>query len=127
MKRFLLPVVLLLGGAPAVANAQLLPIPGKANPDWILFSVEPRPYDAQALAIPPSTDRMPNAAQKSIRSVGNHHYYWDAKRQLAYDWYSKEGKTEPDYMVLVREQRKDSLYTYRRANFKFERPSKPRK
>jgi hypothetical protein len=126
MKRLLLPVALICG-APAVANAQLLPIPGKANADWVLFKVEPQPYDAQALAIPPPPNRMPNAVQKSIRGIGNHHYYWDAKRQFAYEWYSKEGKTEPDYMVLVREQRKDSVYTYRRANFKFERPPKPRK
>lgn len=111
------------------AKAQLLPVPGKKNPDWVLLNIRPQSYDAQALAIPspPPTDRMPNASQKSIQSIGNHHYYWDANQQLAYDWYSKEGKTEPDVMVFVREQRKDSVYTYRRANYKFERPAKPRK
>ena len=128
MKRLLLPVALCCAVS-AVANAQLLPVPGKLNPDWVLVSAQPQPYDAQALEIPKPapTDRMPNVAQKSIRSIGNHHFYWDANRQLAYDWYSKEGKTEPDIMVLVREQRKDTLYAYHRANFKSERPPKPRK
>jgi hypothetical protein len=126
MKLMLLSFAL-LGGISA--NAQLLPIPGKKNPDWVLINAEPQPYDAQALAIPAPapTDRMPNAAKKSIRSIGNQRYYWDADRQLAYNWYSKEGKTEPDIMVFVREQRKDIVYTYRRANAEIVPPSRSRK
>ncbi|MCC3151694.1 hypothetical protein Q3A66_01510 [Hymenobacter sp. BT770] len=113
MKRLLLPFSLL--GCISIAQAQLLPVPGGKNPDWVLLKTEARPYDAQALTPPPATDAMPNAAQKSISSIGDHQYYWDAQRQLAYDWVSRGSSKAPFMLVNVREQRKDVVYVYRRA------------
>ncbi|AIZ63239.1 hypothetical protein PK28_05240 [Hymenobacter sp. DG25B] len=63
------------------------------------------------------TDRMPNAAQKSIASSGNQHYHWDAKKQLVYTWLSRPGSQTiaPDKEVTVRDDRTDTLYIFRRA------------
>ena len=58
---------------------------------------------------------MPNAAEKSIVSKGNHHYQWDASRQLAYDWISANGMMAPLETVTVREQQSDIAYIFRRA------------
>lgn len=115
MKGFLTSVVLLSGAS--AAHAQLLLIPGQQNSDWVLMKTEPRPYGAQATQIPPppATDRMPNAGQKSIKSNGDHCYYWAADRRLAYDWFRRDGKLEPSKIVTVREQRKDVVYVYRQA------------
>jgi hypothetical protein len=115
MKSILLSVTLLCGAS--VAHAQLLPVPGAKNPDWVLQQTAKTPYDGQALAPPPATDPMPNGAQKSISSIGDHHYYWDAQRQLSYDWYSRGPATmAPFVLVNVREANKDFVYVYRRAH-----------
>ena len=111
MKRLFL-LIALFGGASA-AHAQLLPAPGSKNPDWNLEKSEVR-KETSAPVLPAPTDRMPNAAQKSISSNGNHHYHWDADRQLAYDWLSQPGSVAPDKQVTVREQRTGTVYTFRR-------------
>ncbi|GAB3317156.1 hypothetical protein ACFQT0_24745 [Hymenobacter humi] len=116
MKRILLPFALLY--SISIAQAQLLPVPGGKNPDWVLLKAEKRHYDAQALVPPPATDAMPNAAQKSISSIGNHHYHWDSIHQLAYDWVSADGAIAPLEKVTVREQQGDIAYIYRRAKVK---------
>jgi hypothetical protein len=113
MKILLLPAILLFG---FVAHAQLLPVPGTSNPDWTLEKAEPispNPRPVQRVGI----DRMPNAAQKSIASSGNQHYHWDAKKQLVYTWLSRPGSQTiaPDKEVTVRDDRTDSVYTFRRA------------
>jgi hypothetical protein len=112
MKRLLLCSAALLG-ATLAAHAQVLPVPGGTNPDWVLFGTYKNPYDGQAVE-PPTTDRMPNAAAKSIKSIGNHRYYWDADRQLAYDWFSKDGVLSPLALVNVRVQQQDIVYSYHR-------------
>ena len=111
MKRLLLPVVLLCA-APTV-RAQQLPVPGDKNPDWALEKSEARP-NAEPSDVLPGTDRMPNAMQRSIKSIGNRHYHWDSKRQLAYEWLSRpgSGSTAPDKLVVVRSE-SAGIYTYR--------------
>ncbi|MDQ2771371.1 MAG: hypothetical protein M3Y54_12840 [Bacteroidota bacterium] len=98
-----------LCGATA-AHAQLLPVPGAKNPDWKLEKSEA----PQAERLLPPTDRMPNAAQKSVLSTGNQHAYWDADRQLAYQWQSGPGSVKPEKQVKVLEQRTGIAYVYRR-------------
>ena len=114
MKLLLLPVVLLCA-APTV-RAQQLPVPGDKNPDWALEKSEARP-NAEPSDVLPGTDRMPNAMQKSIKSIGNRHYHWDSKRQLAYEWLSRpsSGSVAPDQLVTVRAEPTGILYTYRRS------------
>ena len=116
MKRSLLCLAVLLSAALA-AQAQVLPVPGAKNPDWVLFGTYRRPYDNRVFG-PPSTDRMPNAAAKSVKSIGNQHYYWDAAHQLAYDWYSREGTLTPFGLVNVRVQQQDIVYSYHRRGEK---------
>ena len=113
MKRLLLPVALLCA-APTV-RAQQLPVPGDKNPDWALEKSEARP-NAEPSDVLSGTDRMPNAMQKSIKSIGNRHYHWDASRQLAYEWQSRlgSGSVAPDKQVRVREERTGIAYVYRR-------------
>ena len=112
MKAFLLFSALLFGYS---AQAQVLPVPGDKNPDWVLLKTEKRQVDEQPV-LPPATDRMPNAIGKSIISKGNHHFTWDAERQLAYDWFSQDASTmTPLKTVTVREQRSEIAYIYRRA------------
>ena len=113
MKCLLLPVALLC--AASAAQAQLLPVPGTKNPDWALGKSEARP-NAEPSDMLPGTDRMPNAMQKSIKSIGNRHYHWDASRQLAYEWQSRlgSGSVAPDKQVRVREERTGIAYVYRR-------------
>ncbi|GAB2862349.1 hypothetical protein [Hymenobacter ruber] len=111
MKSGLLCLFLLSGLA---ANAQLLPVPNSKNPDWVLLKTEKRHSDNRLL-FSPGTDKMPNAAEKSIISKGNHHYHWDASQQLVYDWVSAAGMMAPLDTVNVREQRSDIAYIYRRA------------
>jgi hypothetical protein len=94
-------------------QAQALPVPGEKNPDWVLFGTYKKPYDSRVLKSP-FTDRMPNAAPRSIKSIGSHHYYWDASRQLAYDWLSKDGTLGPLVLVNVRVQQQDIVYSYHR-------------
>ena len=113
MKGLLLSSALLCGLS---ARAQMLPVPGGKNPDWMLLKTEQRPYDGRPV-IPSGTDRMPNAVHKSISSIGNHHYSWDAEHQLAYDWMSRDSSSvAPFKLVQVREGRKDVVYVYRRAH-----------
>jgi hypothetical protein len=112
MKGLLLCSAVLLG-ATLAAHAQVLPVPGDKNPDWVLFGTYKKPYDGPVVE-PPTKDRMPNAAAKSIKSIGNHRYYWDADRQLAYDWLSKDGTLGPLALVSVRMQQQDIVYSYHR-------------
>lgn len=110
MKRAAL--LILLASAASVAQAQLLPVPGSQNPDWVLEKADaPKPGPS---VLPLSTDRMPNAAQKSVSSSGNRHYCWDAQQQLAYEWVSQPGQVAPDQRVTVRQQRTGTAYVYRR-------------
>ena len=111
MKSVLFGVFLLSG---LVAKAQLLPVPNSKNPDWVLLKTEKQHSDGQP-SFPAGTDKMPNAAQKSISSQGNHHFHWDASHQLAYDWVSADGAWAPLETITVREQRSDIAYIYRRA------------
>ena len=115
MKCLLLPIALLCA-APA-AQAQLLPVPGTKNPDWALEKSEAGP-NAEPSDVLPGTDRMPNAMQRSIKSIGNRHYHWDSKRQLAYEWLSRpsSGSVAPDQLVKVRAEPTGTLYTYRRRS-----------
>jgi hypothetical protein len=112
MKGLLLCTVVLLSASLAT-HAQVLPVPGGNNPDWVLFGTYKKPYDGPVVESP-TTDRMPNAAAKSIKSIGNHRYYWDANRQLAYDWFSKDGILTPLALVNVRVQQQDIVYSYHR-------------
>jgi hypothetical protein len=108
-------ILLLLSGSVLAAHAQLLPVPGAKNPDWTVEKKEASP-DATPFGEAPRLDRMPNAAQRSIASSGNHHYHWDARHQLAYQWSSRpnSGTVAPDKEVLVREDRTGLTYTFRR-------------
>ncbi|GAB3580570.1 hypothetical protein [Hymenobacter daeguensis] len=108
-------VLLLLCGGATAAHAQLLPVPGAKNPNWKTEKFAALP-EATPFDEPPKTDRMPNAAQRSIASAGNRHYYWDASRQLSYQWLSRPGSNTiaPDKEVLVREDRTGITYTFRR-------------
>ncbi|MCI1189535.1 hypothetical protein MON38_19095 [Hymenobacter sp. DH14] len=113
MKSQLLLIV--LGCGMSVAHAQLLPVPGAKNPDWNKEKAEAQP-EATPFGEAPQVDPMPNAVQNSIASTGNHHYYWDASRQLAYQWRSRPGSgtVAPDKQVQVREDRTGIVYTFRR-------------
>ena len=114
MKLLLLcPAVLLT--ASLAAQAQVLPVPGGKNPDWVLVQTEQKLYDGHIIQSS-NIDRMPNAEAKSIKSIGNHHYYWNAANHLAYDWVSKDGMLEPLGLVNVREQQQSTVYSYRRRN-----------
>ena len=111
MKIPLLSFALTCGATAALA--QLLPVPGIKNPDWKLEKSEALQLEGLPV-LPPPTDRMPNAAQKSIQSSGNQHAYWDADRQLAYQWQSSPGTVKPEQQVKVLEQRTGIAYIYRR-------------
>ena len=112
MKRLLLCPAMLLTASLA-AQAQVLPVPGGKNPDWVLVQTERKPYAGQDMW-PTSTDRMPNAAAKSIKSMGNHHYYWDATRQLSYEWLSKPDQVAPSSLVIVHQQTTGATFVYRK-------------
>lgn len=105
-------LLILLACAASIAQAQLLPVPGSRNPDWVLEKAPAPKSDFSVLL--PGTDRMPNAAQKSISSSGNRHYCWDAHQQLAYEWVSQPGQVAPDQRVTVRQQQTGTTYVYRR-------------
>ena len=111
MKNFLLSLGLVC--AALGAHAQILPVPGAQNPDWALEKSKARSR-AEPADVLPGTDRMPNAGQQSIKSIGNHHYHWDSNRQLAYEWLSRpgSGSTAPDKLVVVRSE-SAGTYTYR--------------
>jgi hypothetical protein len=113
--KFLLLCPAILLAASLAAQAQVLPVPGGKNPDWEFLRTERKPYDGHIIRSS-SVDRMPNAAAKSIKSIGNHHYYWDDATQLAYDWFSKEGTLGPVVLINVRAQQQSTVYTYRRRN-----------
>jgi hypothetical protein len=114
-----------------LAQAQVLPVPGARNPDWLLDkpATNGRPIrrdtlpsgrDPMPIADPRrqgqgGTDAMPNALSKNIQSIGNHHRYWDAARQLSYDWQSRSGQLGPDSLVTVFQQATGTTFTYRRA------------
>ena len=108
--------LLALCGIASVAHAQLLPVPGAKNPDWKVEKKEALPQ-ASLSDEPIRIDRMPNAMQNSIVSKGDVHHYWDADRQLAYEWRSRpgSGSVAPDKAVLVREDRTGTTYTFRRT------------
>lgn len=116
MKTLLLSFGMLCAGT-SIAHAQLLPVPGAKNPDWTLKKSEPRP-NAEPSDVLPGTDRMPNAMQKSVKSIGNRHYHWDSDRQLAYEWLSRptSGSIAPDELVTVRSESTGTTYTYRRRS-----------
>ena len=110
----------------SVAQAQVLPIPGSRNPDWVLektehhtYSQQPGPPSEKGSQIPGvasnanAVDRMPNSLSKSIRSIGNRHSYWDAERQVGYEWVSRSGSLAPESLVMVREEQTGNVYTYR--------------
>lgn len=127
MKRLLLCSIL-LSGASLAAQAQLLPVPNARNPDWILENTQPGSRPSRPDSLGGSRDRMPiadpnrrapaakmpNALPKSLSSIGDTRHYWDADRQLAYEWKARPGSTAPDQVVIVRQQATGALYTYRR-------------
>ena len=93
-------------------HAQVLPVPGARNADWALEKTEQRRTGQAATLL--GSDRMPNAGQGSIASIGNRNYQWDANRQLAYEWLSRSGSPAPADLVAVRDDRTGTVYTYRR-------------
>jgi hypothetical protein len=115
-------------GATAAAHAQILPVPNARNPDWILDNTTLGSRPSRPDSAPGSRDRMPiadpsrqggvsampNALTKSISSVGNRHYYWDAARQLSYEWQSRPNQVAPDSLVKVRQQATGATFTYRK-------------
>ena len=105
----------MLCAATSIAHAQSLPVPGAKNSDWSLEKTELRP-NADPSDVLPGTDRMPNAVQKSVKSIGNRHYHWDSNWQLAYEWLSRpsSGSIVPDKLVTVRQEPTGTIYTYRR-------------
>ena len=126
MNHLLLGPALVLATALA-AHAQLLPVPNTRNPDWIQTDTKlgfrpsppdslPGSRDRMPIADPSrgSTARIPNAQRKNLTSIGNTYYYWDADRQLAYEWPARPGSAAPDSTVTVRQQRTGTTYTYRR-------------
>lgn len=127
MIRFLLCAALLLSAALA-AQAQLLPVPNARNPDWVLENTQAglhpsRPdslagsRDRMPIADPnrqAPTARMPNALPKSISGAGSMRRYWDADRQLAYEWKAQPGRMAPDQVVTVHQQTTGATYIYRR-------------
>jgi hypothetical protein len=102
--------LLISSSAAFTAHAQLLPVPGSKNPDWVLEKAQEKPEQAVT-----STEPMPNAL-KSISSSSTTHRHWDATRQLAYEWESRpnSGSVAPDRSVLVREDRTGTTYVFRR-------------
>lgn len=116
-------------GTSALAHAQVLPVPNARNPDWVLdkTTLGFRPSRPDTLA--GSRDRMPiadlnrqngtasmpNVLGKSITSIGDTHRYWDAARQLSYEWQSHAGLLAPDSLVLVKQQATGATFTYRRT------------
>lgn len=126
MKQLLLLPALL--ASTLAAHAQLLPVPNTRNPDWVQTDTKlgfrPSPPDT----LPGSRDRMPtvdprrngtpampNAQRKNLTSIGNTYRYWDADRQLAYQWEARPGSAAPDSIVTVQQQATGAVYTYRRA------------
>lgn len=126
MNQLLLCPALLLGTALA-AHAQLLPVPNTRNPDWEQTDTKLGFQPSRPDSLPGSRDRMPivdpsrgstaripNAQRKNLTSIGNSYRYWDADRQLAYEWQARPGSAAPDSTVTVRQQRTGATYTYRR-------------
>ncbi|TPG72377.1 hypothetical protein [Hymenobacter nivis] len=101
-------------GFASQAQAQVLPIPGARNPDWALETTVPDAYRHAPGNLPVTTDRMPNASQRSVLSNGNRSYHWDAARQLAYEWPSHTSTLGPQNSVTVRDDRTGTTYTYGR-------------
>ncbi len=113
----------------ARAHAQVLPVPNARNPDWIQTDTKLGFRPSRPDTLPGSRDQMPiadpsrqngaavmpNALTKSITSIGNQHRYWDAARQLSYEWQSRPGQVAPDSLVTVRQQATGATFTYRRA------------
>jgi hypothetical protein len=114
-------------GATLAAHAQLLPVPNTRNPDWVQIDIKlgfrpsqpdslPGSRDRMPIADPSrsGTARMPNAQRKNLTNIGNAYRYWDAERQLAYEWRAHPGSAAPDSTVTVHQQSTGATYTYRR-------------
>jgi len=106
-----------------------MPVPNTRNPDWVLDKTTlgfrpsrpdtlPGGRDQMPIADPSrpgGVATMPNALTKSITGFGNTHQYWDAARQLSYEWQSRPGQIIPDSLITVRQQATGATFTYRRA------------
>ena len=119
-------------GATALGHAQVLPVPNARNPDWVLTKTTPGFRPSRPDSLPGSRDQMPianpgrsrsgeatpmpNGLGRSITSIGNRHEYWDAARQLSYEWQARPGQTAPDSLVTVRQRATGATFTYRRAS-----------
>ncbi|MGI4738507.1 MAG: hypothetical protein ACRYG7_25340 [Janthinobacterium lividum] len=113
----------------ASAHAQVLPVPNARNPDWIQTDTKLGFRPSRPDTLPGSRDQMPiadlnrqsgvapmpNALTKNILSIGDQHRYWDAARQLSYEWQARPGQVAPDSLVTVRQQATGAMFTYRRA------------
>ena len=116
-------------GATALSHAQVLPVPNARNPDWVLDKTTLGSRPSRPDTLPGGRDQMPianpdrqrppaampNALTRSISSMGQRRYYWDAAQQLGYEWQARPGQTTPDRLVTVRQQATGATFTYRRA------------
>jgi hypothetical protein len=115
VKCSIVAVLLLIGSLEA--QAQLLPVPGAKNPNWSLM----RKKVVQPTQIR-SGDRMPNATFLGPTGGGNHRYYWDARRQLRYEWDTQPGGESPLDSVKVHDDDTGTMYIYRQLSL----PAAPR-
>ncbi|WP_157530619.1 hypothetical protein [Hymenobacter norwichensis] len=65
---------------------------------------------------------MPNSTFLGPSGAGNHRYYWDARRQLRYEWETRSGSEAPDDSVTVHDDGTGTVYTYRQLSL----PAAPR-
>lgn len=120
-------------GATVVAQAQLLPVPDARNADWVLDKTTPGSRPSRPDTLPGGRDRMPMASTNppgqtpampnaltarisgnSTGTAGGQRYYWDAARQLGYEWRARRGQFAPDSLVTVRQQSTGATFTYRK-------------
>ena len=118
-------------GASILSHAQVLPVPNARNPDWVLAKATSGFRLSRPDSLPGGRDRMPivkpnregpkdaipmpNGLSQRITSIGDRHEYWDAARQLRYEWQSRTDQVGPDSLVTVRQQATGATFTYRRA------------
>ena len=130
-------------GATALSHAQVLPVPNARNPDWVLDKTTLGFRPSRPDSLPGSRDQMPiatpsregevtpmpNGLGRSIASIGDRHEYWDAARQLRYEWQSRTNQVGPDSLVTVRQQATGAAFTYRRLpkQWKYQRSITPSK